>query len=138
MTAASRKRTAMGMNKECGQCCSALLETAALHARAWRQARARCIQTPPRAMELGTGRRADPECCFSSLRAEASWKKSEVSLRHTQKPVDVVYATLIKNSAKDDECASLNCRQSRVPNRGAVFNRACKDRRRAAVSWMER
>ena len=57
----------MGMNSACLQRCSALLETAALHARAWKNARTRCIQAPRQAMELGTGRRANPESSFSSV-----------------------------------------------------------------------
>ena len=46
----------MGMNSACLQrCCSALLETAALHARAWKQARSRSIQSPRQTMELRIG-----------------------------------------------------------------------------------
>jgi hypothetical protein len=63
----------MGMSSGCLQrCCPALLETAALHARAWKHARSRCIQAPRQAMEIGTGRRADPESRFSSLRSEGA------------------------------------------------------------------
>jgi hypothetical protein len=63
----------MGMNSACLQrCCSALLETAALHARVWKEARGRCIQVPRQATEIGTGRRADPESRFSSLRADCA------------------------------------------------------------------
>jgi hypothetical protein len=63
----------MGMNSACLQrCCSTLLETAALHARAWKHARSQSIKAPRQAMKLGVGRRADPDSRFSSLRAEGA------------------------------------------------------------------
>jgi hypothetical protein len=63
----------MGMNSAClQQGCFALQETAALHARAWNHARSRCIQASQQAMQLGTGRHADLESRFSSLRAEGA------------------------------------------------------------------
>ena len=108
----------MGMNSACLQRCSALLETAALHARVWKEARGGCIKVPRQVPEIGTGRRADPEGRFLSLRAEGAGQTAGEA-RALERAVAIGFPDgYPADSQQHQEClADFDCRTFLHPKR---------------------